>query len=512
MKRKKQLLFLLVVLPLWLPVLGLVMEFYLRVRAAIPPSDHIQARITAYRAADDAAFQEVRAECPPPDTVLWRVPERDAFLHRDEAGRLSLAGKRQELILVCDEAGVASRVYPCVATPELARLSGRIAPGKSISTLLPPDEFNDALDAIQLARNNERPGRDYNVPLGDGAYHLVEINMLRLSMHHDSVVLFVGDSRFETFLYAYRPNIYRRNWYVRHFDNSEFWTNSRGFRDHEITVPKPPGMVRIVCVGGSTTVEGPHNNLTYPKLLEELLRDYFDTTAIEVINCGVDGMAFPGELQRMPDWLALEPDLIIHYNIINNAYLMIRLAMERARADREAPVMGTIERITMQSELLSALFADRFYPDIACYTRELRDAAIACLEEMERIARAAGVSMAAASFAVPDITGISTDERRYYEDTFHMPSIRNDLLELGRFIDEYNRLVREFCVEHGALYMPVAEELQGGLELFSDICHLRLPGIQQKARTMFTHLKSFVDERLKMSQVVSGRQATSPSH
>ena len=35
--------------------------------------------------------------------------------------------------------------------------------------------------------------------------------------------------------------------------------------------------------------------------------------------------------------------------------------------------------------------------------------------------------------------------------------------------------------EAGILYIPVAEQLRGGAEIFGDICHLRNPGIEAKA-------------------------------
>ena len=48
--------------------------------------------------------------------------------------------------------------------------------------------------------------------------------------------------------------------------------NSYGFRTHEFQVPKPEGMVRIICIGGSTTFAGRTNEDTYPALLEASLR------------------------------------------------------------------------------------------------------------------------------------------------------------------------------------------------------------------------------------------------
>ena len=51
--------------------------------------------------------------------------------------------------------------------------------------------------------------------------------------------------------------------------------NSEGYRTHEFEVPKPKGLVRVVCIGGSTTVAGRTNDETYPALLEKKLRARF---------------------------------------------------------------------------------------------------------------------------------------------------------------------------------------------------------------------------------------------
>jgi hypothetical protein len=40
--------------------------------------------------------------------------------------------------------------------------------------------------------------------------------------------------------------------------------NSHGFRDREVSLRKPPRVYRVVCVGGSTTVQGRTNSETWP--------------------------------------------------------------------------------------------------------------------------------------------------------------------------------------------------------------------------------------------------------
>lgn len=507
MTRKTKILVVLLFAPVWLVAFGLTLEWTFRLYDSLARDGAVQrvwAEIQQYRAQDDPLFQKVREASPPPDTVPWKVPERDTLHALDETGRLDLARTRQDLILLCDEDGTISRVYPCEETPELTKISSLVAPGGSIAALLPPAEFADALESIRQAGNEEKPMRDYDVPLGDGSSHFMEFNAMRVSESPVTFALFLGDSRYLEFMRRYRPHVYRRDWYMAQFNQSEFWTNSLGFRDREIELPKPKGRVRIVCVGGSTTVEGPHNDLTYPKLLERMLRAHFSSGNIDVINCGVDGMAFPGELERMGDWLRLEPDLILHYNIINNASWMIMKAMEKAL--EEGGACQKIKSTAAQSRMVSALYPRRFFPDTDYYVREVKASALSCLEEMHRVGREAGVSMAVASFAIPDPAALSSDERRFFESTFHLtPRRRGDIVELRRLVQVYNALVRELCEREGVLYLPVAEGLSGGIETFADICHLRLPGINRKAEIMFEHLKTFTWERLE-AQREAGEQ------
>jgi len=49
----------------------------------------------------------------------------------------------------------------------------------------------------------------------------------------------------------------------------------------------------------------------------------------------------------------------------------------------------------------------------------------------------------------------------------------------------FNRMLKDSCRATGAIYVPVEENLTGGMETFADICHLRLPGIRRKADIVY---------------------------
>lgn len=455
--------------------------------------DMLNARSCQYRTADDIEFQKVNENVCPPDTVRWRVRERGVFCELDEEGRVALAKERQELILLCDIEGRIMKIYACDAKPEINQLSTRVSVGDSIEKLFSPEEFQDALMAIRQANPREFPLRDYDVLLDSAQKYLMEFNVLYVEGKVPSFALFIGESRYEEFMRRYRPNIFRRNWYMGQFINSVFWTNSLGFRDREISIPKPKDVIRIICIGGSTTVEGPHNELTYPKLLEKRLREHFKTENVEVINCGVDGMAIVGELERMPDWIHLEPDLIIHYNIINRAAFLMQRGLEKALEDHGVP--GKIHYYLTESEVVNSFFNLSLYPPCQYYRRELTDDVIARLREMAVMAREAGAKMAIASFAIPRINAITDAERRYYESVFNLQFRHvGKLMELTRFIEEYNQLIKKLCTEENLLYIPVAENFTGGIETFADVCHLRLPGIKKKSEIMFPFLRDYLSE------------------
>ena len=495
--KKIKVFFILVSIPLWIACILLLVEAAWRVygheRYKIAHSRVVSA-CDQYREADDIIFQKVRAQYPPPDSVPWQLTPRNMFLKLDEAGRHDLAKERREMIIVCDGSGKVASIYPCTEKQELKALGARVKPGGSLDVLFPPQELEDVLVAIRQAGEDEKPVRDYHVPLGNDQKYLAEFNVLRVS-DEPLFALFLGDSRYEMLGYSYRPNIYRHNWYTSQFLNSEFWTNDRGLRDRKISLPKPDGVVRIVCVGGSTTVEGPHNELTYPKLTEKLLRERFKTDAIEVINCGVDAMGFPSELERMPDWLALEPDLIIHYNIVNNMPGILGCAINDS--GMRDGWKGKMRAYASHSKLIATLFPNYFLPKEKFVTAQIESLANRCFREMNSMAKAAGAALAVASFTVPDVDVISTNERLYFDESFHtFPIIRATTADYNWAMGIYNKTAQKFCRENEVLYIPVAENFSGGADTFTDICHTRLRGIELKAQIMADCLEEFVRERL----------------
>jgi len=278
---------------------------------------------------------------------------------------------------------------------------------------------------------------------------------------------------------------YRKH--VRITDN--YVINNVGFRDDDVALPKPPGVFRIVCVGGSTTVEGMDNRSTYPNVLERLLQDHFGTDAIEVVNAGVNGLGSLGERKRALDYVLLEPDLVIHYNFVNDACHGLFQLWEKQAAGWQ--------KLLRRSRFASLYGNAWLLPARRDMGEQLERSTFANLRLFRECLAAKDVEVAFCSFACPHYATLWARERDFYECV-----LKRDWQ--GRFVTLrsycglvglYNEKLRAFCAEVGAQYLEVAENLEGGADYFVDICHLRPKGIERKAEILFEQVRPYVVAR-----------------
>jgi lysophospholipase L1-like esterase len=99
--------------------------------------------------------------------------------------------------------------------------------------------------------------------------------------------------------------------------------NSLGMRGPERSAHKPPGVYRILCLGGSTTfgTASTSDETTYPAQLERVLNESPPPgVTYEVWNCGVSGYTTAEDLVNLAlRLLAYEPDAILLYEGGNDA-------------------------------------------------------------------------------------------------------------------------------------------------------------------------------------------------
>lgn len=116
--------------------------------------------------------------------------------------------------------------------------------------------------------------------------------------------------------YPLHSNYYSSNLTTNNF---RFYNGPNGDRD--IIVPKPKNLVRINCIGASTTgnyISINNNNFSYPLELEKILKSKSDKN-IEVNNCGTGGYNSTDLLVRFTlQIIDTEPDYIVIYHAYND--------------------------------------------------------------------------------------------------------------------------------------------------------------------------------------------------
>ncbi len=446
----------------------------------------------------------------PPADVEARYPVPKALKGVTEDTIRALAEQWEALILRCDLEGRILDRYAASQPKMMVQLAQRAADITSISQMTDsehPEYGADVLSRFLLAVEEWRHPRppqphvygslgpyiDYMIPLPDfpdAGFRFMFQPFQKPGMASPEVFVILIPWRWQAFIGGYRPNYYESDAYPQ-YPKSEFWTNSRGFRDEEVTVPKPPGVYRIVCIGGSTTVEGPRNDLTYPKILQQLLRNHFSTNAIEVINCGVDGGSIRGQVFRYDECLALEPDLVIHYNYVNDTGDLMNSVLKKTvlRTKLRGKVIGMLAKSRFLTRRCRWLWAG-VMPGKEDYREEIEAMLMPPLKELCERTQQRGARFAVSSFAYPDIYKLPSKGKYWFRNIFAVPlAIQMQLDDYVLSADAFNEAARAFCKQEGAYYIPVAEGIKGGADIFTDTCHLHTSGIQQKAQIMFEYLK-----------------------
>ncbi len=116
--------------------------------------------------------------------------------------------------------------------------------------------------------------------------------------------------------------------------------NKLGFRGALVPIQKQQGVYRIVALGGSETFGvGLSVNETWPYQLENLLRTQYGYHNVEVVNLGVPAYYSLNSVVNLAiHGLALEPDLVINYDSINDA--VVSIYQDPACYDSQTPLFG----------------------------------------------------------------------------------------------------------------------------------------------------------------------------
>jgi lysophospholipase L1-like esterase len=284
--------------------------------------------------------------------------------------------------------------------------------------------------------------------------------------------------------YEYKKNIEIKE----RVNNHDFQVkmNDYGFRTKYKEIPKPKDKYRIICIGGSTTVEGLTNDTTYPALLEKKLNSYFNSNRIEVFNYGISGLNSSGEKEKLPIYLKMEPDMMIEYNFVNDLFkvLIPQWLDHRSRWFR----------ILIKFQI----FYDPLFNFLMVSKNGLRQSlnsyTLLNLKEIYKEAYKNKVKLVICGFAAPDFNRLTKEEKEYFDyDIQYFWKSKISLETYIKCVEVYNQCLEQMCKENDIIFVPVGRYLSGTTDYFVDIAHLTPAGIEKKADIVFTYLKNYLN-------------------
>jgi lysophospholipase L1-like esterase len=249
--------------------------------------------------------------------------------------------------------------------------------------------------------------------------------------------------------------------------------NAEGFRGPEIARPKPPGTVRVACIGASTTAQGPEDDATYPARLEAKLRQRFPGLPLEVLNLGVSATWSDYWLERSDTLFALEPDVLVQYDGINDIAFVHLHHWAAARPWRRW--------------LHRSLLAERLLPPEPASFDPLFEVTLRNQLRLSRRARERGVAYVGASFATPDPARLTPLERRFFDwDVARLWGSALGLSDYAAFhalVARYDALFEERMAQQGVPHVALHRSLEDPA-LFTDVCHLTPQGLDALAEAL----------------------------
>jgi lysophospholipase L1-like esterase len=281
--------------------------------------------------------------------------------------------------------------------------------------------------------------------------------------------------------------------------------NAQGFRATADFPSKQGDVLRIVCVGASTTygVGVRDNSETFPAQLERELEQPLPSgwNGIEVFNLGVGGYTSAEVLALLHfHALPLEPDVVLIHSAINDVaprfyahfecdYTHFRTVWQDPQPGRAARLayrshfvlwagwkLKLLEPLTLQSRTQRAL------PPAEQALVHLQNNGTECfrrnIEGAITLAEAAGARVWLVTQA-------------YFEhEQFRQPSAEARLLEEGyrQGLAEHNEVLREVARARGVGLIDVDRGTPRQLELFADPIHMTAAGNRFKGRYIAEHL------------------------
>jgi lysophospholipase L1-like esterase len=264
------------------------------------------------------------------------------------------------------------------------------------------------------------------------------------------------------------------------------------YRDDRVPITKPDREIRIVCFGGSTTLNK-RAGVSYPQLLDESFSDLAGAYSVRVLNAGGEGFSTAHTLVNLSlRNLELAPDIIIVYHNINDLsvkdfgswassdyankyksdfYLGLR---HRTGAVAQLVKISRLARFLM-SRIQNLEFPRNEYGEVGrtSWTNDHSQVLTyfkSNLRSIAAIAREHGIRLVLAS--QPARSDFRRDEG----------------------FSAFNEALQQAAEDEGAVFVDVAGMMTEDDFFLEDGIHYTAPGVERLADILYPHLRSLVAE------------------
>lgn len=277
-------------------------------------------------------------------------------------------------------------------------------------------------------------------------------------------------------------------------------TDSRGFRNPEIVVPKPPGRIRVAFLGGSTTfcAEASSNDATWPSLVVRALGDAHPTREFDLVNASAAAFHTGHSRTNFEQRVApLEPDVVVIYHATNDLTHDSREAAV-AQGIHSTSEESTLERWSLAWSLIrknlllrgAGAGARDDTPKLALDAGSLARRFATRLEALVRScqSRVAVVALATFSHRVRESQTPAERAAACESALYYMPYLTPD--DILAAITAYNAEIRRVAADTGCVLIDGEHDIPADAEHFNDSVHLRDAGCRVMAARVVEALEA----------------------
>jgi len=275
---------------------------------------------------------------------------------------------------------------------------------------------------------------------------------------------------------------------------TEVRINSLGFRGPEITLDKPPGVCRVLCLGDSVLFSGgvPNDSYLLTARLENHLRTLLGRE-VQVINAGVPGYSIESSAKLYEHRCRrLSPDVVVVCQVVND----LTGALGRAAAGPQGgkagrPGLGLTVGLRLAEwrdknfliyHLVRKNLTTRLSPlgtgakCLETLPLEVTDPYEAELTRLVGLARRDGCQVALCTAWKAFSPAQPRQQQHELATPFFLILPNVSLPALYEGFDRFNAAVRGVAQAQGALLVDLAELIPPDPQLFSDPTHLSAAG------------------------------------